>query len=236
MAVALLTISCGSAAPQVQPGAPPTPTGIGSSAASTLYESATSVPDGDVRWVSIAVVTARVDAPTTLKVAYDVCDQVPPPRVIESATEVRLIIDKQHDYAGIQLACQAFADVHLAQPIGERKVIDDRNGRAYTVIVEDPPVKPANLKGGVRDVLGQEGDATVTAWLLIDQTGAAKLCDDLPPTASTCPTPTIAVDWESGGATPPSDLLQRGAVRVSNGPITLRGSLKVEFLYVGIVP
>jgi hypothetical protein len=186
--------------------------------------------------VAITGVSARVDIPAVLNVSYDVCDQVPQPRIVESATEVRLIIDKQHDYAGPQLACGTFATIQLAGPIGGRKVIDDHYSRAFTVALEDPPAPPATPTGGVRDVLGQEGYATVTAWLLIDQTGAAKLCDDLPATASACPTPTLAVDWATGGATPPPDLVQRGAVQVSTGPITLRGSLKVDILYVGLVP
>jgi hypothetical protein len=39
-----------------------------------------------------------------------------------------------------------------------------------------------------------------------------------------------------GSAAVPSDLVPRGAVRVSRGPITLRGSLKSDTLFVGIVP
>jgi hypothetical protein len=211
-------------------------TSLGSTPTTSLGAPAPSTLDGDVRWVGITSVGARVDAPDTLLVAYDVCAEVPL-RVIESATEVRLIVDLKHNYAGPQLACQVVATVQLEQPVGERGVIDDRNGRAFTVVLEDPPAKPANPKGGVQDVRGQEGDATVTAWLIIDETGAAELCDDLPATASTCPTPTIAVDWATGGTPPPSsDLVQRGAVHVSSAPITLRGSLKIDILFVGVLP
>jgi hypothetical protein len=236
MAAAVLVVSCGSAAPQVQPDAPALPAGTDVTQTSLSDEPTTSTLGADVRWVAITSVSARVDIPTVLHVGYDVCDQVPPPRVVESATEVRLIIDKQHDYAGPQLACGTLATIQLAGPIGGRKVLDDNYGRAFTVALEDPPAPPATPTGRVRDVLGQEGYATVTAWLIIDQTGAARLCDDLPETASACATPTLAVDWATGGATPPPSLVQRGAVRVSTGPITLRGSLKIDILYVGIVP
>jgi hypothetical protein len=236
MAAAVFVVSCGSAAPQVQPGAPEESAGTAVTQTSPSDDPTTSTLAADVRWVAITGVSARVDIPAVLNVSYDVCDQVPQPRIVESATEVRLIIDKQHDYAGPQLACGTFATIQLAGPIGGRKVIDDHYSRAFTVALEDPPAPPATPTGGVRDVLGQEGYATVTAWLLIDQTGAAKLCDDLPATASACPTPTLAVDWATGGATPPPGLVQRGAVQVSTGPITLRGSLKADILYVGIVP
>ena len=236
MAVALLAVSCGSAAPQVQPATPAASTGTDVTQTSPLDEPSTSTLAADVRWVAITGVSARVDTPTILNVDYDMCAQVPPPRVIESTTEVRLIIDQQHDYSGPQPACLTIATVHLTEPIGGRNVIDEHYGRAFTVVLQDPPAPPATPTGGVREVLGQEGYATVTAWLLIDETGGAELCDDLPATASTCPTPALAVDWATGGATPPSDLVQRGAVRVSTGPITLRGSLKIDILFVGIVP
>ena len=236
MAAAVLVVSCGSAAPQVQPSAPPASTATEATRTGALDESSTSTLAGDVRWVAITGVSARVDAPTVLHVDYDVCAQVPPPRVIESANEVRLTIDFQHDYAGFQLACGTIATIQLAEPIGDRKVIDDHYGTAFTVVLQDPPPKPATPTGGVHDVLGQEGYATVTAWLLIDKTGAGKLCDNLPATASSCPTPTLAVDWKTSGAAPPTDLVQRGTVRVSTGPITLRGSLKIDILFVGIVP
>jgi hypothetical protein len=49
----------------------------------------------------------------------DACDVFPAPRVVESATEVHLLIDKQHDYAGVQLMCLGGTIVHLAQRAGE---------------------------------------------------------------------------------------------------------------------
>ena len=244
----LFTVSCGSVARQGEPGSTAAP--LGSESASTSTSLAVIAPDtvskpavsesrSDVRWVGFSV-GAYVDDPMTLGCSFDAC--VPDGvhlLVIESDTEVRLRTDKQHDYAGPQLLCGEAGFVQLAQPLGSRQVIDDHTGLGVFVDlgVRPPvPTEPQPFAGRVRDVLGQEGDATVTGWLLVDQTGAAELCDDLPPTALTCPTPTIAVDWTYGGASRPSDLVQRGPVRVSTGPITLRGSLKIYILYVGIVP
>jgi hypothetical protein len=244
LAAVTLVAACGSAPLTVQPGAPvdsastdPTVSLTVPSTSSTSTTSTTSPPpQSGVRWVAITDVSARVDLPTVLHVGLDVCADVAPPRVVESATEVRLIFDTEHDYSGMQLMCQTVSTVQLQQPIGGRKVIDDHHGRSFEVAMQDPPAPPAKLTGGVRDVLGKEGDATVTAWLLIDQAGAAAFCDDLPASALSCPTPTLAVDWATGGATPPTDLVQRGPVRVSAAPITLRGSLKSDTLFVGVVP
>ena len=244
LAAVTIAASCGSAPLAVQPGAPvdsaSTDPTVSLTVASTSSTSTTSTtpppPLSGVRWVAITDVSAQVDLPTILHVGLDVCAQVPPARVVETATEVRLIVELQHDYSGPQLMCKSVLTVQLQQPIGGRKVIDDHHGRSVEVEMQDPPAPPAKLKGGVRDVLGKEGDATVTAWLLIDQAGAAVFCDDLPASAISCPTPTLAVDWEAGGATPPSDLVQRGPVRVSAAPITLRGSLKIDTLFVGVVP
>ena len=241
LAAVTLVASCGSAPLTVQPGATVDSVGtepmLSAPVASTSTTSTTPPPPlSGVRWVAITDVSAQVDLPTILHVGLDVCAQVPPARVVETATEVRLIVDLQHDYSGPQLMCKRVLTVQLQEPIGGRKVIDDHHGRSFEVEMQDPPGPPAKLKGGVRDVLGKEGDATVTAWLLIDQAGAAVFCDDLPASAISCPTPTLAVDWEAGGATPPSDLVQRGPVRVSAAPITLRGSLKIDTLFVGVVP
>ena len=241
LAAVTLAVSCGSVPLTVQPGAPvdsvgTDPTVSVTVAATSTTSTTTPVPESDVRWVAIADVSARVDLPTVLRVGLDVCADVAPPRVVESASEVRLIFDTEHDYAGMQLMCQTVSTVQLERPIGGRKVVDDHYGGSFDVFMEDPPGPPPTPTGGVRDVLGKEGFATVTAWLLIDQAGAAVLCDDLPASALSCPTSTLAVDWAAGGATPPTDLVQRGPVRASAAPITLRGSLKSDTLFVGVVP
>ncbi len=76
----------------------------------------------------------------------------------------------------------------------------------------------------------------MTAWLMIDPSGVAVLCDELPNGATACPTVTMGVDWATGGISPPTDLLPRGDVTVSVGAISLHGSLKSDILYVGVTP
>ena len=189
----------------------------------------------DVRWVSINRVDAAGASATELSVQIDVCAVVPYPRVVESATEVHLLIDLKMDYSS-QKACVSAVDVHLAQPIGNRKVIDDRHHRQIPV-TSTPPITPVpHLTGSVHQLLGRDADATVTAWLLIDASGAGVLCDDLPPEATVCSSPTMQVDWTAGGLAPPTDLPKRANVSVSAGLVTLEGSLKDDTLYVGVKP
>jgi hypothetical protein len=85
-----------------------------------------------VRWVRITGVSTDADAPTTLGVTFDACTEVSV-RVIETDSEVRLIVDKRHDYAGDQKDCAMSTTVELNQPIGERTVIDDRYDRSVKV-------------------------------------------------------------------------------------------------------
>ena len=189
----------------------------------------------DVRWVSISEVSATDSAATSLSIFIDACIDVPAPRVIETDTEVHVFVDLKNDYSADQLSCMSGAEAQLAQPIGTRKVIDDRTNVVIPV-TWTAVVPRAHLAGSVRELLGTDADATVTAWLIVDQSGSAVLCDDLPAAATTCPSVTMAVDWDTGGTTPPTDLQQRGSVTVSAGPVTLHGSLKVDVLFVGIEP
>jgi hypothetical protein len=46
----------------------------------------------------------------------------------------------------------------------------------------------------------------------------------------------MSVDWNAGGATPPTGLTKRDNYLVSARPITLNGSLKNNTLYVGVKP
>ena len=132
-------------------------------------------------------------------------------------------------------SCLGGAIVHLSQPNGARKVVDDRRNQTIP-ITWSPILPPVHLAGSVAELLGKEGDATVTAWLLIDRSGVAVLCDDLPSVATACPTVTMSVDWETSGIARPTNLLRRGDVMVSAGAITLHGSLKSDILYVGVTP
>ena len=75
-------------------------------------------------WVAIVSATATDPAATSLTINIDGCANVPEPRVVESDNEVHLLIDLKLD--GDMKACLSGVIVHLAQPIGARKVIDDR--------------------------------------------------------------------------------------------------------------
>ena len=71
------------------------------------------------------------------------------------------------------------------------------------VDASDTSAPVPHLAGSVRQLLGRDADATVTAWLLIDASGAGVLCDDLPPGATARSSPTMQVDWTAGGVAPP---------------------------------
>ena len=186
-------------------------------------------------WLSIGSALATDPSATTLQLMYDACASAQPV-VSETNTEIHLRFDLKFDYGGEQAACIGSAVVHLKLPIGSRTVIDERHHK--TVPLEWIPVAVPfpTFKGSVRELRGQEGGATLTAWLVVDAAGDAIMCDDLPPAATKCPGPTIAIDWASGGAQPPTNLVTRGSARVSNEPMTLHGSLKGDILYVGITP
>ena len=81
-----------------------------------------------VHWVSITNVEATDRSSTSLGITIDACSQVPAPRVVESDTEVHLLVDLKFDYGADQKLCAGGALVRLAQPIGTRQVIDDRTG------------------------------------------------------------------------------------------------------------
>ena len=188
-----------------------------------------------VRWVAITTATATDPSATSLAININGCAEVPDPRVVESSTEVHLLIDLKLDYGGTMPACLGGAIVHLSHPIGTRKVVDDRRHR--TIPITWSPIRPpVHLAGSVHELLGKEGDATVTAWLMIDRSGVAVLCDDLPSVATACPTVTLGVDWATSGIARPTDLLPRGDVMVSVGAVSLHGSLKSDILYVGVTP
>ncbi len=191
----------------------------------------------NVDWVTIEGASATDPSATSLYVGFDFCATTPP-QVTETLTEVHLLINVKVDKNGAQKACIGGAAVHLSQSIGDRAVIDDRHHRFVKVTFSPPVVSTPTprLSGSVSELRGKDGNATITAWLLIDAAGAAVMCDGLPGDATTCPGPSIAVDWEAGGTKPPTGLALRDGVQVSDGPITLRGSLKVDILYVGVTP
>jgi hypothetical protein len=192
----------------------------------------TSAPSTD--WVQVQRVVAPEVGSSTIEVDYDVCSRMPPSKVVESDTEVRITTMMKHP-GGSEKACGSFENITLAKPIGTRKVIDQRRNREVPILFVGTAA-PVHLVGSVHDVIGNQGDATVTAILIIDPSGAGVMCDDLPDFATTCVSAPLAVDWAAGSAKPPTGLTKRGTYLVSAQPITLRGSLKDNTLYVGVTP
>jgi hypothetical protein len=96
------------------------------------------------------------------------------------------------------------------------------------------PVVPGAWVGTVSDVSGKYGRAVVTGWLVVDRTGIANICDDLPADATECSGPAFVVDWYAPDSGPPANLVVRGDSRVSAGPITLHGLVKDNTFSVGL--
>jgi hypothetical protein len=69
---------------------------------------------------------------------------------------------------------------------------------------------------------------------VIDADDYRHMCDDLKSDRTACRSPSIAVDWATGNATPPDALVAHGRARGSATPLTLNGSLKDNTLYVGV--
>ncbi len=87
------------------------------------------------RWVAITAAIATDPAATSLTISIDGCvggADLPNPRVVESETEVHLLINLKLDHDNMK-SCISGTIVHLAQPIGTRKLIDDRSHRAIPV-------------------------------------------------------------------------------------------------------
>jgi expansin (peptidoglycan-binding protein) len=88
-----------------------------------------------VRWVAITAASASGPDATSMDITIDGCvggADMPNPRVIESDTEVHLLIDLKLDYGNTK-ACMSGTIVHLDRPIGTRKVIDDRRHRVVPI-------------------------------------------------------------------------------------------------------
>ena len=85
-----------------------------------------------VGWVAITNATATDPTSTSFTINIDGCANVPDPRVVESDTEVHLLVDLKLDYGNMK-ACLSGAIVHLEQPIGTRKVIVDRRHRVVPI-------------------------------------------------------------------------------------------------------
>lgn len=96
------------------------------------------------------------------------------------------------------------------------------------------PTLPQAWCGPVADVLGHEGKAVVTGFLVIDGSGNSSICDKLNDNVEECSGPTMSVDWSTGNSAPPVDLVARGDSRVSAQPVSLDGTAKGDIFFVGI--
>lgn len=83
-------------------------------------------------WMQITEVAAASPSSSTLTGGIDGCAS-PQPRVIESDTEIHLLVSVRFN-GGDEKACLGGFRIQLAQPIGSRKVIDDRRHVALPVI------------------------------------------------------------------------------------------------------
>ena len=96
------------------------------------------------------------------------------------------------------------------------------------------PTVPGAWVGTISEVSGKYGRAVVTGWLVIDSSGTASICDDLPADATECSGPTFVIDWYTPGSGPPDGLVARGDTLVSAAPITLHGLVKDNTISVGL--
>ncbi|MBK5333907.1 MAG: hypothetical protein JJD93_18165 [Ilumatobacteraceae bacterium] len=96
------------------------------------------------------------------------------------------------------------------------------------------PTVPGAWVGTISEVSGKYGRAVVTGWLVIDSSGSASICDDLPADATECSGPTFVIDWYTPGSGPPDGLVARGDTLVSAAPITLHGLVKDNTISVGL--
>jgi len=94
------------------------------------------------KWVQTQAVTADSPEAMTILVDYgSFCwsspDPMPKATVVESDTEVRITPNVPAPH-GDQKLCMTFEDIALAEPIGDRTVIDTRTGSAFTVTFGPP--------------------------------------------------------------------------------------------------
>jgi hypothetical protein len=97
----------------------------------------------------------------------------------------------------------------------------------------DAPTIDAPKTGTVAELIDYEGPTILTGWLSIDATEHAQFCEALK-NDGRCNGATVDIDWSSGSATPPTDLISRGDRKVSDRALTLAGTLKGRMFYVGL--
>jgi hypothetical protein len=125
---------------------------------------------------------------------------------------------------------------------GSPNVTDDDLVTAFGALEPFPltgaptvPDVPGRLTGSVTELIGREGAATVTGWLVLSSGGTYQLCDtvDREPTLR-CAGPTFTVDTSFTHWDPPPTTAAGGG-RISIDRVTVSGSLKGEILYLGVL-
>lgn len=187
------------------------------------------------QWVHVVSATAENSAATVVMLAFDACVLNAPVTVTETDTEVRVSVDRRWDPDGDNLACLSGQKIDLQSPLGSRLIVDAHGGSEVPITIASPPTPPTPISGSVADVVGQQAPATVTGWLVVYE-GLSLLCDDLSDDGTSGVSASIEVDFSYSPDEQPTDLVTRGEVRVSRHKVTFTGSLKYNFLYVGVTP
>ena len=97
----------------------------------------------------------------------------------------------------------------------------------------DTPTIDAPRTGTVAELIDYEGPAILTGWLSIDATEHAQFCESLK-NDGRCKGATVDIDWSTGSATPPTDLIVNRDRKVSDRALTLAGTLEGTLFYVGL--
>jgi hypothetical protein len=97
----------------------------------------------------------------------------------------------------------------------------------------DTPTIEAPRSGTVAELIDYEGPTILTGWLSMDAAEHAQLCESLKNDGK-CKGATVEIDWSTGSATPPTDLIANGDRKVSDRALTLAGTLKGRMFYVGL--
>lgn len=87
--------------------------------------------------------------------------------------------------------------------------------------------------GTVAELIDYEGPVVLTGWLSIDSAGLARFCESLANDGK-CSGARVDIDWATGSATPPTDLIANGDRKVSGRALTLPGTLKARTFSVGL--
>jgi hypothetical protein len=113
-----------------------------------------------------------------------------------------------------------------------QEIADGLTPLPFAATIEAPTIDPPRA-GTVAELIDYEGPANLTGWLTMDSAGHAQFCESLAGDGG-CEGATVDVDWATGNAAPPTDLIADGDRRVSDRALTLAGTLKGRMFYVGL--